>query len=66
MLASELVVGERQIVRADLDVMKQTTRCVFEVLEKMWMTLDCVLVDMKIEFGIDFETGQYCFYQSSL
>ena len=62
MLASELVVGERKITRADLDIMKQTTRCVFEVLEKMWMTLDCVLVDMKIEFGIDMETGEhfYC------
>jgi len=63
MLASELVVGDRQITKADLDIMKQITRCVFEILEKMWMTLDCVLVDMKIEFGIDFETGEHCNHQ---
>lgn len=43
--------------RSEVDIMRETTIVVFEILEKAWATRNCALIDMKIEFGID-EQGQ--------
>lgn len=37
--------------------MARTTVLVFEILEKVWQTRDCALIDMKVEFGVD-ENGE--------
>jgi phosphoribosylaminoimidazole carboxylase/phosphoribosylaminoimidazole-succinocarboxamide synthase len=57
LLFAKFQVNERLIGQYEIDVMKEIACCVFEVLEKIWASLDCVLVDMKIEFGIDAETS---------
>ncbi|MPC44315.1 Multifunctional protein ADE2 [Portunus trituberculatus] len=59
-LENKLKVGERVIGRLEYDIMARTTVAVFEVLERAWAALDCALIDMKIEFGVDAETGE-CF-----
>ncbi|XP_041417962.1 multifunctional protein ADE2-like isoform X2 [Xenopus laevis] len=43
-----LVIGQ-----AEVDIMTHSTAAIFEILEKAWMTQECTLVDMKIEFGVD-------------
>ncbi|XP_055298341.1 bifunctional phosphoribosylaminoimidazole carboxylase/phosphoribosylaminoimidazole succinocarboxamide synthetase [Sitodiplosis mosellana] len=47
----------RKIGRSEVDIMRETTIVVFEILEKAWAYRQCALIDMKIEFGID-EQGQ--------
>ncbi|KAK8745737.1 hypothetical protein OTU49_000353, partial [Cherax quadricarinatus] len=55
-LEAKLNVGGVVIGRYEYDIMARTTVTVFEVLERAWGALDCALIDMKIEFGIDAET----------
>ncbi|XP_060526714.1 bifunctional phosphoribosylaminoimidazole carboxylase/phosphoribosylaminoimidazole succinocarboxamide synthetase [Cylas formicarius] len=43
-----LLIGENEV-----DYMTRVSILVFEVLEKVWQTRNCALIDMKIEFGVD-------------
>ncbi|CAL4225180.1 unnamed protein product, partial [Meganyctiphanes norvegica] len=57
-LESKLNINGTVIGQYHYDIMARTTLTVFEVLERAWGSIDCALVDMKIEFGIDAETGE--------
>ncbi|KAG7176866.1 Multifunctional protein ADE2-like [Homarus americanus] len=57
-LEAKLNAGGVVIGRLEYDIMARTTVTVFEVLERAWAALDCALIDMKIEFGIDEETKE--------
>lgn len=39
--------------QVEVDIMRETSVVIFEILEKAWATRNCALIDMKIEFGID-------------
>ena len=56
-MAAQLKCGEVLIGPDELDIMSKTTVAVFEILEKCWASLDCTLIDMKIEFGVDVVSG---------
>lgn len=43
-----VVIGKHEV-----DLMTKTSIIVFEILEKVWQTRNCALIDMKIEFGVD-------------
>lgn len=49
---NNLLIGQDEV-----DIMRQTTILVFEILERAWNTRNCALIDMKIEFGVD-ENGE--------
>jgi len=58
LLCAKIQVGNVTIGQREVDIMTQTTLVTFEILEKIWSSLGCQLVDMKVEFGVDCETGE--------
>lgn len=57
-VAAQLKHGGALIGPDELDIMSRTTMAVFEILEKSWASLDCSLIDMKIEFGVAVKSGE--------
>ncbi|KAK2171635.1 hypothetical protein NP493_1046g00042 [Ridgeia piscesae] len=57
-LAAQFKCGGVVIGATEANIMARTTVTVFEVLEKAWASVDCSLIDMKIEFGVDMATGE--------
>ena len=58
-MAAQLKHGKIVIGPDELDIMSRTTMAVFEILEKSWASLDCSLIDMKIEFGVEVKSGEF-------
>ena len=56
-LAADLTLSGVTIGAVELDVLCKTTSAVFEILERVWATQDCTLVNMKIEFGINISSS---------
>ncbi|XP_067948044.1 multifunctional protein ADE2-like [Watersipora subatra] len=52
-ISAEMVAGGVAITAQHVDMMSRTSECVFEILERAWASIDCALIDMKIEFGVN-------------
>lgn len=55
---AKLKCGNTVIGPEEVQVMLRTSRTVFEILEKAWASLNCSLIDMKVEYGVDLQTGE--------
>ena len=53
LVEAKLSMGGITIGPREIEIIGYTTRCVFEILEHAWAALDCSLVDMKIEYGVN-------------
>jgi len=51
-LEAKLAPAGRTIGIHELNEITEIARAAFEILEKAWASRDCVLVDMKVEFGV--------------
>ncbi|XP_064482199.1 multifunctional protein ADE2-like isoform X2 [Ornithodoros turicata] len=58
LVEAKLKCGSVVIGQEEVEIMYRTTRTVFEVLERAWASLNCSLIDMKVEYGVDMETGE--------
>jgi phosphoribosylaminoimidazole carboxylase/phosphoribosylaminoimidazole-succinocarboxamide synthase len=52
LVSAELKVGKVTIGKDEVGLMNRMTVAVFEVLERAWASINCSLIDMKIEFGV--------------
>ena len=52
LIKAKLKVGPRVIGRDEVAIMKKTTVAAFEILERSWASMNCSLIDIKVEFGI--------------
>uniref|UniRef100_A0A8C6S6J4 PurE domain-containing protein n=1 Tax=Neogobius melanostomus TaxID=47308 RepID=A0A8C6S6J4_9GOBI len=57
-LAANFDLAGLAIGKCEVDIMSRSTVAIFEILERAWATMDCTLVDMKIEFGVNVKTQE--------
>ncbi|CAG2117684.1 unnamed protein product, partial [Medioppia subpectinata] len=57
LVAAKLELNGLLIDESRVQQMLDTTRAVFEILERVWQTADHALIDMKIEFGVIDDNG---------
>ncbi|XP_050518409.1 bifunctional phosphoribosylaminoimidazole carboxylase/phosphoribosylaminoimidazole succinocarboxamide synthetase-like [Diabrotica virgifera virgifera] len=62
-ISAEFKVNGVVIGKHEVDLMTKTSIIVFEILEKVWATRNCALIDMKIEFGVDDQGKKFKFYK---
>lgn len=55
---AQIKCGKVVIGRDEVEIMAKTSVTVFEILERAWTTQDCSLIDMKVEYGVDVQTGE--------
>ncbi|EDV25182.1 uncharacterized protein TRIADDRAFT_56870 [Trichoplax adhaerens] len=51
-LHMKLTAGKVVIGKDEIDIMSKVALATFEILERAWSTLNCNLIDLKVEFGV--------------
>ena len=51
-IAAKFKIGSKVIGRDEVEIMKRMTVTTFEILERAWASLNCSLIDIKVEFGV--------------
>lgn len=57
-LEAKMIMGGITIGAHELDELHESTLACFEILERAWLSRGCVLVDMKVEFGVSLRTQE--------
>ena len=50
--AAQLKAGNITVGKHEIEIIRKTSLTVFEIIEKAWASVNCSLIDMKIEFGV--------------